>query len=182
VKVSLKTKLVASAAAGLALATLAAGPAMADSTGDTDTSFTLTGAGLEVSVPSAATISASTFIGITSLSGQLGDVTVTDDRGGLLHSVTATVSATDFTTGTAGDHEVITKDKVTYSSGLASDSTGVGLGVPSGIVTLGSSQTAFSWTGVVGSQSATWDPTITVDVPVDVVAGTYTGTITHSVA
>jgi hypothetical protein len=32
------------------------------------------------------------------------------------------------------------------------------------------------------SISATWNPTLIVDIPAGAVAGTYTGTITHSVA
>jgi hypothetical protein len=181
VKVSLRTKLVASVATGLALTALAAGPAMAD--GDTTTTFTLSGAGIGVSVPAAATISASTDIGVTSLSGQLGAIQVTDNRGSLLASWTATVAATDFTTGGAGDHETIDKANVTYASGLATATTGLGLDVPTLVpVSLATPQTAFAHSGVVGTQSTTWNPTIAVSVPSDVVAGTYTGTITHSVA
>jgi hypothetical protein len=34
----------------------------------------------------------------------------------------------------------------------------------------------------VGVGGVSWDPTITVHMPAQAVAGTYTGTITHSVA
>ena len=180
-KISLRTKLVATAIGGLALASAAAGPALAD--GDTTTTFTLTGAGLGVSVPGSATLSASTNIGITSLSSQLGATQVDDNRGALAASWTATVSATDFTTGAAGTHETITKDNVTYASGTATASSGLGVDVPTLVaVSLATPQTAFAHTGVTGVQSTTWNPTIAVTVPSDAVAGTYTGTITHSVA
>ncbi|MEU6410670.1 hypothetical protein [Microbispora sp. NPDC046933] len=33
-----------------------------------------------------------------------------------------------------------------------------------------------------GDNSATWDPTIVITVPAQAVAGTYTGTVNHSVA
>jgi hypothetical protein len=36
-------------------------------------------------------------------------------------------------------------------------------------------------TEITGNNTATWTPTITVDVPGNTVAGTYSATITHSV-
>lgn len=41
---------------------------------------------------------------------------------------------------------------------------------------------AVTATGITGDNSATWNPTINVRVAGDTAAGTYTGTITHSVA
>jgi hypothetical protein len=35
---------------------------------------------------------------------------------------------------------------------------------------------------IVGDNTSTWNPTITVTLPADAVAGVYSGTITHSVA
>jgi hypothetical protein len=180
VRISRRTKLVASAVAGLALTTLAAGPAMA--AGDTTTTFTLTGDGLGVSAPVNALLD-SVDIGLTGLAGQLGSITVADNRGALATSWTATVSSTDFTTGAAGPHETIAKANVLYSSGLATASQGLGVDLPTLVpVSLGTSQTAFAHTGVIGTQSSSWNPTIQVSIPSDAVAGTYTGTITHSVA
>ena len=45
---------------------------------------------------------------------------------------------------------------------------------PGGVV-----QTA---TGVVGVNAATWNPTISVTIPANALAGTYSSTITHSVS
>ncbi|WJK42161.1 hypothetical protein O7608_07170 [Solwaraspora sp. WMMA2056] len=42
--------------------------------------------------------------------------------------------------------------------------------------------TAFSHDGGTGNNSATWNPTLDVNVPLANIAGTYTGTVTHSVA
>jgi len=36
--------------------------------------------------------------------------------------------------------------------------------------------------GVSGNNTATWNPTISVDVPGTALSGTYTSTITHNVA
>ena len=41
---------------------------------------------------------------------------------------------------------------------------------------------AFDHTGGTGGNSATWDPTLEVRVPLTAIAGTYSGTVTHSVA
>jgi hypothetical protein len=173
-------KVLATMVLGLAITALAAGPALA---ADTTTTFTLTGAGLAVNVPVSANISSSTNIGITSLSSQLGAVQVADYRGSLAASWTATVATTTFTTGGAGTHETIPKANVSYASGLATATVGLGVDVPTAApVALGTPQQAFAHTGVIGSQSTTWNPTITISVPVDAVAGSYTGTITHSVA
>jgi hypothetical protein len=46
------------------------------------------------------------------------------------------------------------------------------------------SRTAFSSASLLqlGSVSVSWNPTIVVNIPASAVVGTYTGTITHSVA
>ena len=46
----------------------------------------------------------------------------------------------------------------------------------------GSPQAVVSATNVNGNTTVTWDPTIQVAVPAGAVAGTYSATITHSVA
>jgi uncharacterized transporter YbjL len=49
-------------------------------------------------------------------------------------------------------------------------------------VSLSAAVTAFALQAVVLGTSTSWNPTIVVAVPVSAVAGTYTGTVTHSVA
>jgi hypothetical protein len=184
-QLSLRNKVLAAAVSGMALAALAAGPAQAATTTAT---FTLTGAGLSISAPSATNLSASTNIGTTSLSAALGTVTVTDARGGLLGSWTATVSSTDFVTNAQSASNTISKANASYWSGVATPGVGQ-VAVPIGqqllsvnAVALDVQRTAVSTTGVTGNAVVTWNPTVGVTVPTDVVAGTYTGTITHSVA
>ncbi|MEU9047606.1 MULTISPECIES: hypothetical protein [unclassified Kitasatospora] len=46
---------------------------------------------------------------------------------------------------------------------------------------LSSSRTAFASTGS-GNNSTSWAPTLVVNVPAAAVRGTYTATVTHSVA
>lgn len=148
--------------------------------GDTTTTFLLTGGALSITVPANASLG-STTAGSSSLAGQLGNVTVTDARGGLLPVWTATVTSTDFTTGTATADEKVTKANVSYASGGAS-STGTGLFVGQLGVALSAASRASNWVGVAGVNSSTWNPTLTLTLQASQVAGTYTGTINHSVA
>ena len=174
------TAFVATALVGAAALT---SPAHAAST---TTTFTLTGGALSISAPSSASLG-SVATGTATTSAQLGAVSVTDARGALLGAWTGSVSSTDFTTGGATSDETIAKANVDYWSGAATATTGVGTFTPGQATalvkqTLGSSRTAFSAAAVIGNNTATWNPTAIVNVPAASVAGTYSGTITHSVA
>jgi hypothetical protein len=95
---------------------------------------------------------------------------------------TATVSSTDFTTGTATTEETVTAANVTYTSGVGLPLLGeTGAFVPSAGLGLGTPQTAGTWAGV-GVNHVTWNPTFVFTLATNQVAGTYAGTITHSVA
>jgi len=153
---------------------------------DTTTTFTLSGSSLSISAPASKSLG-STATGSASLAAQLGTVTVTDARGATLGAWTASVSSTDFTTGGGTANETITKSNATYWSGAATASSGVGTFTPGQLLSvnaqaLSASRTAFSATVVVGNNSVSWNPTVTINLPAAAVAGDYTGTITHSVA
>jgi len=155
--------------------------------GDTTTTFVLTAGGIGISVPSSATMS-SAAAGAATDTGSLGNVTVTDARGSLVSTWTATVSSTNFTNSTTGGStadETVAKANVGYASGVGTAALGqVGAMTPTGAVTpvaLGSAATGASWTGV-GNNTVTWNPTLTFTLLPSQVAGTYTGTITHSVS
>ena len=157
---------------------MAAAPVGAE---DTDTSFELLAGTLSVSAPVSADLG-STGVDNLTLVGQLGDVTVTDDRGSLVAVWTTTVSSTDFTTGGASADETISNAQVAYSSGAATGTSGTGTFVPGAIASLALPGVGGAWAGGVGNNSATWTPTVTVTLLPGRIAGTYTGTITHSVA
>jgi hypothetical protein len=167
---------VLTAAVGILAAT-----ALPASAADTTVTFAITTAGLTISAPGAVNIG-SVASGSTSISGQIGPVTVTDLRGTLGGSWTATVTGTDFTTGTATPAETIPVLNVSYSPGDATSTTGTGTFTPGpgGIINV--PRVAFTGTALTGNNSATWNPTLTVTIPAATVAGTYTGTVTHSVA
>ena len=169
-------------ATALAVAALAL-PAAADTT---TTTFTLAGGALSISVPASRNLG-SAATGASTLSAQLGTVTVTDSRGALLGSWTATVSSTDFTTGGGTANETIAKSSVTYWSGPATSTSGTAVRAPGQATSadaqdLSTTRTAFSATGVVGNNTTAWSPTLTVNIPSAAVASTYSGTVTHSVA
>jgi hypothetical protein len=153
---------------------------------DTTTTFSLAAGSLAISAPASRDLGSGATGGGT-VSAQLGTVTVTDNRGALAGAWTASVSSTDFTTGGATANETIAKGQVTYWSGTATASSGVAVFTPgqplaANAQALGVSRTAFSASAIVGNNSASWNPTLTVNVPAAAVAGDYTGTITHSVA
>jgi len=153
---------------------------------DTTTTFTLTAGGLSVSAPSSASLG-SVATGSATASAQLGSVSVTDSRGALLGAWTTSVSSTDFTTGGATSNETIAKASADYWSGAATATSGVGTFTPGQLlsankVALSTSRTAFSASVVVGNNSASFNPTMIINVPGAAVAGTYSGTVTHSVA
>jgi hypothetical protein len=177
------TKHVLRALAVISTATLAAGLAAApagaaDTT--TTTTFTITGGALSVSAPTSANLG-SVPTGTLLISKELGDVTVTDERGAPDARWAATVASSDFTTGTKTAAETVPAANVLYTPGFpTAKSPATGVFVPSaGALGL----TLPVYTGVaIGNNSVTWNPTVTITLPPQAVAGIYTGTITHSVS
>ena len=174
------------AAVGLVAALTAGGmglmaPPASAAPGDTITTFSITGGALTISVPASTVNLGSTGAGSTTFSGQLGNTSVTDQRGALLAAWTVTVSSTDFVTGGASANETVAKAGISYSSGAASATTGTGAFVPGVIPSLALATPGPTWAGV-GVNSATWNPTLSFVLQGAQVAGTYTGTINQSVA
>jgi len=181
-----RSKLIAiAAAAGMAVASSAglAGPALA-APGDTIATFTLSGGALAITVPASTVALATGTVntGAATAAGQLGTVTVADNRGALVNSWTTTVSSTTFVTGTSTADETVTVAKIAYSSGASTAHTGLGAFVPGTLANGGVPGTAASYTGAAGNSSTSWNPTLTFTLLSSQVAGTYTGTVTHSVA
>ena len=182
----MRKQLAALVIAGTALAGVVVAPgAQAAPTGTTSTSFELTGGALGVTVPASATLTgAATNVLAQAITGSLGTTTVTDARGALVAAWTTSVSSTDFVTGTAPREaaQIVPSTEVDYTTGLATATSGVITATP-GLVTqdLSAARTAMVGAGV-GNNSVSWAPSLTVNVPAGNVAGTYSGTITHSVA
>jgi hypothetical protein len=172
---------IAALAASAALAGGIVATAVPAGAADTTTTFTLTGGALNITAPASADIG-SFATGLGSVSGQLGAVQVTDARGALVATWIATVASTDFTTGGASSDETVVNDDIRYSSGARTASTGIGVFTPSVNVQLDQTRTAGALTLGVGNNSSTWNPTLNFTLQGTQVAGTYTGTVTHSVS
>ncbi|MER7269847.1 hypothetical protein ABT344_16290 [Micromonospora carbonacea] len=142
--------------------------------------------GIDITVPASANLGTGFVGGV--LTGQLGTVQVRDQRGNVNPNLwVATVSATAFTTAGGGAQRTITNGQIAYWSGPVVHSSGGGTLVPgqptsAQAVTLNVTREAFRKTAGNGNNTVSWAPTIRVTVPATVVAGTYQGTITHSVA
>jgi uncharacterized repeat protein (TIGR01451 family) len=134
---------------------------------------------LSITAPASADLGTTAPGGTAS--GQLGAVRVTDDRAGVV-GWTATVSATDFTTGAGRPTETIPVGDVQYLiDGLATTGSATFTPTP-GTVLSGAAQPIVTATNVAGDNSASWNPLIQVSVPSGAVWGTYATTITHSVS
>lgn len=146
--------------------------------------------GLAISVPTGPVSLGTRTIGSGSFSASLGAVTVTTGISVLgSNSWVAKVTSTDFTTGGGGTGRVVPASALTYTGGAATASSGIAANVcvPSLTAQALSTTTpvaAYSCTGLslVTGTSLSWNPTITVTPPAGVIAGAYSGTITHSVA
>jgi hypothetical protein len=181
----MRKALLASGLAGLALAVGVATPASAE-----DTIVTVTVAatdGLTIVVPATASLPAGTP-GST-ITGPLGPVTVTDSRALLDATWGVTVVTSSFITGTAPatTAETIPAANVSYWSGPATAVTGNGTAPTPGqplvanAVPIPAAVTAFSQTGAIGDNTATWNPRLIISIPAGNIAGAYTGTVTHTV-
>jgi hypothetical protein len=139
----------------------------------------LLGGSLSITVPASASLG-SAPVDASTVSGSLGPVKVTDTRT-LGLGWTAKVSSTSFT---GSGLTVIPNSSITYISGTATATSGVVTPVPGPAlgVTLEAQKTAFSASVGLAGGTVTWNPIIRVALPVSVLAGNYSGTITHSVS
>lgn len=142
---------------------------------NTTATFSLVGGSLNVSVPATADLGTASS-GATLVSGSLGTTQVSDNRGLILGWQTSAAS-TGFT-GDGGTQSLA----VTYSAGTVTK-TGTVTAVSAGVVPLTSIPVpVVAGTLAVGNNSASWNPSISVTLPPESLTGTYTGTITTSVA
>jgi hypothetical protein len=154
----------------------AAGP----SSGGTTVTFTVNTGTLSIEVPAAADLG-TVNVGATGAATPIGTVTVTDSRAGSGLNWTVTVTS-DGLSLTTDSTQAIPASAITYASG---DFTPTGTVTLSSAVTFplsSSSQTVVTGNGIVGGNTATWNPSLTATMPPTAVLGSYTGTLTHSVA
>lgn len=155
-------------------------PASADPSGESTVTITVEGGALELTV-SAASRSLGTMRTTargTTISGKLGQVTVTDKRNAPPGSGWVTsVVATDFT---AKEGPAIPASKVSYTAGRI-EGIGDATYSPNDPKNLKRAKAAVTATDITGNNTATWTPTVHVTVPPGLIPGVYASTITHSV-
>ena len=143
---------------------------------ETEAPFSLTGGEMSISAPPTAAL-VNGVAGDASVTGSLGETTVTDDRGSDLGWVASRAS-----TVFSGPGADILASAVTYTPGaVTGTTTGVVTPVAGATGVMTTPQTAFSGTLAVGNNEASWTPTISVALPANALVGEFTGTITHSV-
>lgn len=160
--------------------TLAAAAALPAAGADTTATFTLTAGELSISAP-IGSVSLGSRVASASpstISGQLGVVTVTDDRGGATTWVTSVI-VTAFTPTIGPAVTAIAADKVSYTAGTI---TQVGVTATKPVTTDLTGVSPVVNGASTGLSTASWNPTISVLLPANAAPGTYTATITHSVA
>jgi hypothetical protein len=173
----------------LVAAALTSAVLMSPGTADASSTITVTLAAgtLSISEPVSASLgSATATINGTSVSGHLGTTTVTDSRASI-GGWTVSISASNLSDG-AGHTVNANKMKAyiavgdgpTLSSGGAVPTTLYS--TSSGALTLSTTGQSFVTATTTLSNVVTFNPTILVTLDNTVIAGTYTGTITQTVA
>ena len=144
--------------------------------------FTFPGGVLGISAPSAKDLGSGPPGG--TLTAQLGTVTATDNRGQSGGGWTAQASSTVFSNTITPAAAPITT--ATYASGFSTSTTGSAVFLPGQTTTpsalSAAAVTVFSASATGGNNSASWNPTIVVNLPAHAISGSYTGTVTHSVS
>jgi hypothetical protein len=159
----------------------------------TPVTFEVTTTGtLGVTVPDGPVDLGTGAVGTTiGIAGNLGPVTVTDNRALNPATWTATVYSTNFINSItsadvipAGDATYLTGNVVTTptpgTGSVAATSTNGGTPITLGTTAPG--QAVVSQAGYDGDNSAQWSPEIQLTVPATAVIGTYDAIITHSVS
>jgi hypothetical protein len=164
-----------------------------DAVCDTALTFEVTATdGLNVTVPNGPLALGTAASGATitnTFTGAGGsNVSVADQRSVANPTWTVTVTSTNFTTGGGSPAETITNANIGYRSGNEISPVNgpftPGQPIPPGTYeAMTGTVTAFSRaTAGGGNNSVSWDPGIQVTVPATAVAGTYTGSVTHSIS
>ena len=139
---------------------------------DTTVTFAVTSGALTMTAPSAANLGSGAPG--TTISGEIGATTVTDDRALLSASWVADASSTDFTTGAATPDETIPVTDATYAPGTITTTGGI-TATPHDVTLDGESQAVVTGTAGVGNNTASWNPTVAVAVPVQAVTAPTPG-------
>jgi hypothetical protein len=175
----LRTPLILTAAA----AALVAG-ALPASAEDQTATFSLEALGeLSASIPVADVTLDNGSTGAASVSGHLGHVVVTDERGETSAWV-ATASSTTFagSRGSVSTSVAYDAETVIHANSSIAGSTSTTLPVTAELTTTLLAAEVVAPSAVTGNNSASWTPKLTVGLPSSALVDDYSGTVTTSVA
>jgi hypothetical protein len=147
-------------------------------TAATTMTFTLTAGALSISTPTVTAVLGSEVASTTatSISGSLGVVTVTDQRGGVTTWTTSAIATAFIPPSGPADPA----SNVSYAAGpITVSATVVATAVNATDLTGTSTVVTGASTGI---STASWNPIITVIIPANFAPNTYSATITQSVA
>ncbi|MDJ0393932.1 hypothetical protein QMK17_11380 [Rhodococcus sp. G-MC3] len=170
----MRKSLFATVAAAGALAAAVISPGVSNAA-DTVVTFSVAGGALTLTAPLNQVL---TVTG-NQATGGITPVVVSDLRRGINGWVASAISSAFLKP--APDPASIPATAVAYQ-GTAATVTGVAVVTPAVGPVLDTIKPVQTATVVVGSNTATWTGNVTITLPTNVVAGNYTGTITHSVA
>ena len=135
---------------------------------------------LSISAPGATTLTLSG----ANYSGQVNSVAVTDQRGVLASTWTATASLSDFVNGTS----TVPASNVSYTNLIATNPGGLlplAVVVFTPLLSMSNTATAVAvgTSSILGGMNAAqWSPTLTVPANLFLVSGSYTANLVHSVS
>lgn len=160
-------------ALGVSAVALLPTAAMAD---DTATTFSLTGGSLTLAVQGTATLTNATT-GTTAITGNLGAVSVTDERGGTANWV-ASGASTAFTGALVGGSS---STAVRYTGGTVTETGTITVADGAETALTGVAASVVAPSSLSGNNTAAWSPTLDVTMPAGALADSYSGTVTTSV-
>lgn len=171
-----RTAVIVTGAAGSVL--IAAAVASA-APGDTTVTFINAGGSVAITVPGSASLSSTTAIVGGTASGNLGTVSISDTRLPAVSSWTVSASSTAFTGSLGGS---IANTGVVLTAGSVTGSAGLSFSGNATPQTLNAAKSVVVASGSSTNATASFNPTLSVTVGAGSTPGTYTGTITETVA
>ena len=152
--------------------------------GSTSVEFTVSAGGLAISTPAGpvtlAKLGGGAILPGDTVEASLGNTTVTDSRGGLTANWSSYARSAGFVNGT----DTIEASKATISTltGTVTAALGGAVYTTAGPVALATTdvETGDMVLTVLGSQSTTFNPTLSVAIPADAITGKYSGTVVQS--
>lgn len=157
-------------------------PASAATTGDTPVTTEVTAGTLDITAPTGPVDLGAAIPGGPTGSKALGDVTVTDNRANTEGWI-ASAAVTDFTSVNVTAGTIPASASAVAYTATAATTTGTATVTATSPASVAAATAVQTATAASGNNTATWSPTIVINVPANALAATdYTATFTHSVA